>query len=323
MKIPLTLKHLVVLGIVLFNLTSIKSQYYRPLWVIKTEMDSIAIKAPDWTYTISVGLNASYTNNTNVPGGTSQNGFSGTNTIDAYVNKTAGKFLSTNEFHYQVSFFRAGAKSASVIKSYDNMLTLHDWSVRNGPESKWNLNFIAKISTPLIKSYKDGFLSSSNANVITPFERPGNPYDVSFAPGFKCIVNKKLNISLSPYALRFYGVTDQALANLEIYDTGGIDTQTGFYKKSKTETKGAELNIWFDWNYKEILIFEYRADFSSKYSSSLFKEGLFNGLFTTKFRVIKDLYITHRAILNGIIEQRPLKPELRQTVLLAYSFAFN
>jgi len=304
-------------------LSTLKGQYYKPLWTIKTEKDTLRNKTPMWNYDIVFGLNGSYTNNSNVPGGTSQNGFSGTTTVDIYVNKSEGKFLSANEFHYQASFFRAGEKNANVIKSYDIMYSLHDWSIRNGPTSRWNLNFIAKVSTPLIRSYKDGLLKRLDENIVTALEKPGNPYDVSFAPGFKCIISKKLNISLSPYALRFYGVTDRALADLGIYDTGGIDVQTGRYHLSKKETKGAELNIWFDWNLHEKLICEYRVDLSSKYSSSIFTEGLFNGFFTTKIRLVKNLYLTHRTILNGIIEQRPLKPELRQTVLLSYSLAFQ
>ena len=100
-----------------------------------------------------------------------------------------------------------------------------------------------------------------------------------------------------------------------------MNESTGTYRKSITEKKGAELNIWFDWNVKEWIIMECRIDFSPKYSASIFKEGLFNGLFTNKVKLISNLYLTHRGILNGIIEQRPLKPELRQIVLLSYSMA--
>ncbi len=199
------------------------------------------------------------------------------------------------------------------------MTSLHDWSVRNASGDKWNLNFIAKISTPLIRSWQGGLLRRPDNTVVTAIEKPGNPYDVSFAPGFKYIFGKRLNISLSPYALRFYGVTDQAIADQVIYETGGIDEKTGRYRKARTEKKGAELNIWWDWNYKEKFIFEYRFSASSKYTDRLFKEGLFNGFFITKIKLISNLYLTHRGILAGIIEQRPLKPEWRQTVLLSYS----
>lgn len=315
------MKHYILLSIILFFLiiTEISAQYYKPLWTIKTERDTVTNVKKDWTFQLSVGLNASYTNNVNVPGGTSDNGFSGSSTVDVYINKTEGKFLSSNEFHYQVSFFRAGGKSADVIKSFDNLYSLHDWSLRNAAGDKWNLNFIAKISTPLIRSWPGGLLRRPDNTVITAVEKPGNPYDVSFAPGFKCIISKRLNISLSPYALRFYGVTDQAIADQAIYDTGGIEEKTGRYRKARTEKKGAELNIWFDWNVKEILTCEYRVDFSSKYSASIFKEGLFNGFFTTRLKLISNLYLTHRGILTGIADQRPLKPEWRQTVLLSYS----
>ncbi|MGB4839906.1 MAG: hypothetical protein WBP08_12980 [Saprospiraceae bacterium] len=295
------------------------SQYNKPVWHIKTEKDTLTKQIPDWNYTLSVGLNASFTDNRNLPGGTGDNGFSGTSAIDLYVAKPLGKFLSTNEFHYQVSFFKAGDHGSKVVKSFDNLFTLHDWSIRNSDESRWNLNFIAKISTPLIRSFEGGKLTSENSGTV--YEKPGNPYDISFSPGFKCIINNKLKVSLSPYSFRFYGVTDQQIANAEIYNTGGLNETTGTYRKSITEKKGAELNIWFDWNIQERIVMEYRVDFSSKYSASIFKEGLFNGLFTTKVKLISNLYLTHRAILNGIVEQKPLKPELRQTVLLSYTMA--
>ena len=295
------------------------SQYYKLLWTIKTERDTITPLKKDWAMSFSLGLNASYIKNVNVPGGTSDNGFSGSSTVDLYIKKSDGKFLSSNEFHYQVSFFRAGEKGAAVIKSFDNMTSLHDWSVRNATGDKWNLNFIAKISTPLIKSWKGGLLTQSELTPDGALEKPGNPYDISFAPGFKYIIGKRLNISLSPYALRFYGVTDQDIADRAIYDTGGIDDKTGRYSNSRKEKKGAELNIWWDWNYKERFIFEYRFSTSSKYTDRIFREGLFNGFFTTKIKLISNLYLTHRGILAGIIEQRPLKPEWRQTILLSYS----
>ena len=298
------------------------SQYYKPLWTIKTERDTITSSKKDWAMSLNLGLNASYTNNVNVPGGTGDNGFAGTSAIDFYISKTEGKFLSSNEFHYQVSFFRAGDKGASVIKSFDNLSSLHDWSLRNADGDKWNLNFIAKISTPLIKSWPGGLLKQPDSSSISYSEKAGNPYDISFAPGFKYIFAKRLNVSISPYALRFYGVIDQFLADQAIYDTGGINEKTGRFSKSRTEKKGAEINIWWDWNFKELLICEYRVDFSSKYSASVFKEGLFNGFFTTRLKLISNLYLTHRGILTGIVEQRPLKPEWRQTVLLSYSMVF-
>ena len=301
--------------------SDIYGQYYKPVWRIKTEKDTLTRQIPDWTYTLSIGLNASYTNNKNLPGGTGDNGFSGTSAIDFYVAKPLGKFLSTNEIHYQVAFFKAGDAGSKVVKSFDNLFTLHDWSIRNSEVSRWNLNFIAKISTPLIRSYAGGVLTSDSPTAGTVYEKLGNPYDISFSPGFKCIISNKLKVSLSPYSFRFYGVMDQNIANEEIYSTGGLNESTGTYSKSITEKKGAELNIWFDWNVKEIVIMEYRVDFSSKYSASIFKEGLFNGLFTTKIKLISNLYLTHRAILNGIVEQKPLKPELRQTVLLSYTVA--
>ena len=299
----------------------LSAQYYKPLWTIKTERDTVTNTKKEWTTQVTLGLNASYTNNINVPGGTSENGLSGSSTIDMYLKKPEGKFLCANEFHYQVSFFRAGQKGASVIKSFDNMTSLHDWSVRNASGDKWNLNFIAKISTPLIRSWKGGLLTQPELKPGGAVEKPGNPYDISFAPGFKYIIGKRLNISLSPYALRFYGVTDQPIADQAIYDTGGIDEKTGRYSKSRTEKKGAELNIWWDWNYKEKFIFEYRFSASSKYTDKLFKEGLFNGFFTTRIKLISNLYLTHRGILNGIIEQKPNKPEWRQTILLSYTVA--
>lgn len=305
--------------IILFLLISegVNAQYYRPLERIKSPSDTIT-KPKVWEVNITFGLNGSYTRNANVSPGISPEGLAASIALDLTVAKREGRFLSSNEFHFLSSFFKSGEKGVRITKVSDNLLTLHDWSLRNGLESKWYVNFIAKVNTPLISTYKNGYFSSDDPKQIK-IEKFANAYDVNIAPGIKyAFFKKKLNISLSPYAVRLYGVTDQAIADQNIYSIGPIDETSGKAPKSRVEKKGTEINIWFDHNIKEIITFEYRVDISSRYTGSILNEGLYNGLFTTRFKLVKNLFLTHRGLLTGTLEQSPQKPEWRQTVLLSY-----
>lgn len=297
------------------------AQYYKPLENIKSPKDTVT-RIKVWQYSFSTGINGGYTKNKNVPPGTADEGLAATLSFDFSISKDEGLFVSRNELHYLASFFKSGESGSTLTKTSDNLLTLHDWSLRNGPESKWYINCIARVNTPLLSTYKGGVFKTSDVKQIK-IEKFANAYDVNIAPGVKyAMFKKKLNISLAPYAIRLYGVIDQAIADQNVYDIGPIDEISGKASKYKIERKGAEVNIWFDHAWKEILTFEYRMDISFKYSERPLQEGLFNGLLTTRLKLIKNLYLTHRGILTGIIEQKPLKPEWRQTVLLSYSIQF-
>lgn len=298
-----------------------KAQYYYPLERITSPKDTIP-KTKVWQYTLSSGINGSYTKNKNVPPGTGNEGLAATISFDFSISKDEGLFISRNELHYLASFFKSGESGSTITKTSDNLLTLHDWSLRNGPESNWYINYIARVNTPLLSTYKGGVFKTTDVKQIK-IEKFANAYDVNIAPGVKyAMFKKKLNISVSPYAVRLYGVIDQAIADQNVYDIGPVDEISGKAPKYKIERKGAEVNIWFDHAWKEILTFEYRMDISFKYSNRPLQEGLFNGFLTTRLKLIKNLYLTHRGILTGIIEQKPLKPEWRQTFLLSYSIQF-
>jgi hypothetical protein len=302
----------------LIGLSNAQAQYYNLLERLKSPQDSI-IKAKVWQMNLTFGLNGSYAKNTNVAPGTGQEGLSATLTFDLNIAKKEGRFISSNEFHYVSSFFKSGEKNSRVNKTSDNLLTLHDWAIRNGNDSKWHINCIVKFITPLISTFKGGLFTSVDPKQIK-IEKFGNPYDINLAPGIKyALFNKKLNLSISPYAIRFYGVTEQSIADQNIYEIGAIDSISGKKLKYKKEKKGAEINIWFDYAVKDILTFEYRVDISSKYSDTPLQEGLFNALLITKLKLVKNLFLTHRANLNGVLEQDPQKPEWKQTWLLSYN----
>jgi hypothetical protein len=85
---------------------------------------------------------------------------------------------------------------------------------------------------------------------------------------------------------------------------------------------GAEVNIWYDRKIKKWLDMQYRLGISSDYFNKIAKNGLMDGLFISKFKLIKNVSLSHRAILKGDISQKPFKPYYNQTILLGYSKSF-
>ncbi|MFV8268307.1 hypothetical protein ACNQGP_00015 [Flavobacterium sp. GT2N3] len=85
---------------------------------------------------------------------------------------------------------------------------------------------------------------------------------------------------------------------------------------------GAELNVWYDRTYKKRLEMQYRLGFSSDYFSKTDINVLMDRMFISKIRIIKNIYLTQRAILKGDLLDTPLKPNYKQTILLSFAKSF-
>ncbi|MES2775440.1 MAG: hypothetical protein V4722_14795 [Bacteroidota bacterium] len=134
-----------------------------------------------------------------------------------------------------------------------------------------------------------------------------------------------LTLSLGFYAVRgrcrfHLGVKSQDVANTGLFtkDSDGDGTFDTF----EFTRLGAELNIWYDRNIKQWLQMQYRLGLSSDYLEKVGKSGLLTGLFITKFKIISNLYLTHRGSLKGDFAGKILKPFYSQTVLLSFAKAF-
>lgn len=269
-----------------------------------------------WEVSFNLGLNLSHTLQLNAKPNAGKEGFSTTNGIDLNLNYTKKKLIATNEFHWQFALYKAGLKQSYLQKTADELLSLHDFSIGFTKKNRLNFNLIAKTSTSIIKSYKDGYLKDSvGGNILQRFL---NPYELVLAPGIKYQPTKYLRISIAPLTMRLYGLTSQAIANTGIYIEEKNDDGLSF-KKFISEQQGAELNLWYDRKIKKFITMQYRVGVKSNYAEDLLKNGKLDGLFITKIKLIKNIYLTHRATLRGDLTQRPFKPNYLQVITLSYA----
>ena len=274
-----------------------------------------------YQYSFALGLNLSNILEFNAPSGPDKKSFSATTTIDLGLDyyKEGNRFAMTNELHWTFAVQKSGISGSDRIQRVtDDLTTLHDFSYALSKNSKWNANLIVKNSTSIFTIYDgDYFKDYNNNGKIQAFL---SPYQVVLSPGIKYQPNEYFRLSLSPYSVSLFGLTSQQIANTGYY-TQTYDTN-GDYDLFVFDQLGAELNIWYDRKYKKWLEMQYRLGFSSDYLSETDINVLMDGLFITKVKIVKNIYLTHRAILKGDLMDTPLKPYYKQTVLLSFSKSF-
>jgi len=272
-------------------------------------------------FIFGIGLNVGNILEFNSSSGPDKKSFSATSALDLGLNyyKEGKRFAMTNELHWTVAVQKSGfTSSAHIQRATDDFSTLHDFSFAMNKSNKWNFNLIAKTSTSIFTIFDGDFFKDFNNNgKIQGFL---NPYEVTLSPGIKFQPNDYFRFSLSPYSVNLYGLRSQQIANTGFY-TQTFDVNNN-YDLFVFKQLGAELNIWYDRKFKKWLDMQYRLGISSDYFSKLAKNGLMDGLFLTKIRLIKNVYLTHRAILKGDFTQKPFKPYYNQTVLLSFAKSF-
>ena len=282
--------------------------------------DSVKVeKTPSWETSASLGLSLSHTLNLNPPASAPKQGFSTTDALDLTANyiKENSRLKAQNELHWTFSFFKARA-SLPTQNTADQVQTLHDFSYSFKKKKAWNINLIAKSESQFFTLYDNNYLKDFTN--MGPIQRFLNPYRYTLSPGIKYQPNKFLGISISPYSVDFFGLTDRAIA-----DKGTFIDEKDANNKYKSRIKnvlGAEANIWFTKKIKKRAELTYRLNVSSNYFENILKNGKIGGTFITKVNLVKNLSLTHRAILKGDLAQKPFKPFYNQVILLAYSVAF-
>lgn len=274
-----------------------------------------------YQYSFALGLNLSNVLEFNAPSGPDKKSFSATSTLDLGLDyfKEGNRFAMTNELHWVFAVQKSGISGSDrVQKVSDDFTTLHDFSYTLSKNSKWNVNLIVKNSTSIFTIYDGDYFKDYNNNGKT--QGFLSPYQVVLSPGIKYQPNDYFRLSLSPYSVSLYGLTSQKIANTGFY-TQTYDAN-GDYDLFVFNQLGAELNIWYDRKYKKWLEMQYRLGFSSDYFSKTDTNVLMDGMFITKVRIFKNIYLTHRAILKGDLMEIPLKPYYKQTILLSYSKSF-
>ncbi|AWW00481.1 hypothetical protein [Arcticibacterium luteifluviistationis] len=288
---------------------------------LEIETTEEELEESSWEFLFTLGLNVSHAMERNNPSGTDNKGFATNNSLDIGVNyiKENARFNMTNDFHYTIGLLKDGGNSNLPLKrTSDDLSSFHDFSISSKKNQKWNVNLIAKIFTSALKVYDGDFLKDEyQTGQIQGFF---NPYDISFSPGIKFQPDDYLRISLSPYSVNLYGLTNQSIANTGFY-TDSLKSN-GDYIKKVTSPLGAEVNVWYDRSFKEWLELQYRVGVSSNYFTNIAKNGLLDGLFITKVKLFSDVYLMHRATLQVDFTNKPLKPHYQRTILLSFSKSF-
>jgi hypothetical protein len=263
-----------------------------------------------YKYSFGLGFNVSNVLEFNSPSGPDKKSFSATTSLDLGLDyyKEGNRFAMTNELHWTLAVQKDGISGSDRIqKISDDFITLHDFSYTLSKSSKWNANIIVKTSTSIFTIYDGSYFKDyNNLGKIQGFL---SPYQVNLSPGIKYQPNDNFRLSFSPYSVSLYGLTSQQIAS-------------GNYDLFVFDQLGAELNIWYDRKYKKWLEMQYRLGFSSDYLSKNDINVLMDGLFITKIRIVKNIYLTHRAILKGDLMQSPFKPYYKQTILLSFAKTF-
>jgi hypothetical protein len=275
----------------------------------------------NWQFSFGIGLNLGNILEFNSPSGSDKKSLSGTVSLDAGVNytKLGSSFASTNELHWLFGLQKAGLSAGAHIQRVsDDINTLHDLSVAIGKTKKWNLNLIAKTATSIFNIYKGDFFS--DMYLLGKSQAFLSPYDVTISPGIKWQPDRYLRLSISPYSFNLYGIKSQQVSNTAVFITD-MDA-SGNYKKFLFKRLGAEVNFWYDRKISHWLDVQYRLGISSNYFEKIAKNGLMDGLFITKIKLVKELYLTHRANLRGDFSTTPFRPFYQQSILLSFSRTF-
>jgi hypothetical protein len=275
----------------------------------------------NWKCTLGIGLNVESIIEFNNPFGSDKKSLSGTTSIDAGANysKEGSRFAMTNEVHYIFGLQKPGFTSTDHLQRVtDDINFLQDLSLAIGKTKKWNFNVIVKAATSFFTIYNgDYFKDYTSLGRSKAFL---SPYDVTISPGIKWQPNKYLRVSISPYSFNLYGVKNQQVSNTGIF-ISDLDA-SGNYKKKLFKRLGAEANFWYDRQIRKWLDIQYRLGISSNYFEKIAKNGLMDGLFITRVKLVKNFYLTHRATLKADFTMSPFKPYYNQSILLSYSKTF-
>ncbi len=312
-------------------------KYYVPVvdsnsvLIKKNKMKTVAVdtiaaselqpKERPWRFTAAVGVNLGSVLEFNNPIGSDKKTLSLNTSLDVGLNyrKPGRRFEMTNELHYLFGIQKEGLSGGTHLQRVqDNLATLHDISVGLGKKNTWNFNVILKASTSVFEIFDgDYFKDFTSFGRIKGF---ASPYDITVSPGIKYQPNQSFRISLSPYSFQLYGVKNKEISNKGIFITD-LDA-SGNYKNFIYKRLGAEVNFWFDKKIKEWLDMQYRLSFSSDYFENFGKNGLMDGLFITRIKIVKDIYITHRLSLSSNLARDFWKPYFNQNIMISYSKSF-
>lgn len=279
-------------------------------------------KEKRWHFNSTIGANVSNTMDFNDPYGSPDKKSLALNLsfdFGANYGKPEVKFKMTHELHYMFGLQRSGFTSGTYLQRVqDDVNTLHDISIGLGKKNRWNANLIVRANSSFFTIFDGNYFK--DITMLGRIQAFASPYKLNVAPGFKYQPNQYLRLSLSPYSFEVFGVKNNEVSTKGIYITD-VDA-SGNFKKTLFKRLGAELNIWYDRNVKQWLEMQYRLGISSDYIEKVGKNGLLDGLFITRVKIFKQIYLTHRATVQNNLAGNFWKPHFNQNIMLSFNKSF-
>lgn len=272
-------------------------------------------------FTIGFGLSVgNYLEFNNTSGTGDKNSFNLNGSLDLghSYSRPEGIINSTNELHYTVGLQKESLTAATELqRSTDDVQTLHDIALAFTKKKKWKFNIIGKTATSIFTIFDNNYFQDVSGNGrIQSFL---SPFSLVVSPGIQYQPVVPLRISLSPYSTELYGVTSDKVSVKGIFITE--TDPTGNFKKMITKRQALEFNIWLDYRIKEWFEMQYRLGVYSDYQLGFANNGMADGLFISRIKLIKNLYLSHRATLNCDLFNNLTKPYFTQMVQLNYTLS--
>lgn len=228
-------------------------------------------------------------------------------------------FNTSHEAHWTIGFQKESLGTGSDLqRSQDDVQTLHDIALAFTKKKKWRVNTIAKFSTSIFTIFDNNYFKDLSGN--GRIQSIMSPYNLILSPGIQYQPVEPLKISVSPYSTELYGVTSDVVSSKGNYITE-LDG-SGNFKKLITKRQSLEFNIWFDHRIKDWIEFQYRLGIMSNYQLGFLNNGAAEGLFITRLRIIKNVFLSHRLMLQSDIFNNLSNPYLSQNIQLSYTQNF-
>jgi hypothetical protein len=228
-------------------------------------------------------------------------------------------FNTSHELHWTIGVQKESLSTGSDLqRAQDDLMTLHDISLAFTKKKKWRFNLITKFNTSIFTVFDNNYFkdltgNGRNLSFLSPFS-------LVLSPGIQYQPIEPLKISVSPYSTELYGVSSDKVAARGAYITE--TDASGNYKQLITKRKALEFNVWFDHRIKEWLEMQYRMSLFSDYQLGFMNNGNAEGLLITRVKILKDVFLSHRFIVQSDLFSNIANPFITQNIQISLSKTF-
>lgn len=275
-----------------------------------------------WTKGGDLGLtlNGSGLKNRRLSDGVNQFGFGGV--VNLFANQKLQRSFWENALMVQLGALRNGGKDKDFLKNGDILRLNSTWGYAISKD-KLFAALDGRVETQLLPAYKGGLLKGEDVDLLSKFL---SPVSVLLAPGVVYKPNTHLSFFVSPAAVDYIYVGDEALARLDGQPLGNEpDKQSRLLigpslraKYSNTFLKERiAFNSSFAWNANYRDAMNGRALWANQANIQIYK-GL-------SLKLLGELFYDHytKAIIADATDTTPQELGLRTTLRGGYFLAYS